>query len=611
MIIARPQPAHWFRLLVAREDLHQALPLLADHQGIQLDDSSEKSEHQPLLSSEISERLQQFQHISQRYHPFWPQSTEENSDSILDVVEANNPIEILDKALTALERWAFEADPLIQRSLAQKVQHSDLNLYYLLATHLENSNLDMSLLESGGGPWLTTQLFVLPEALPELPSKDPILFYPIATEEHSFLIVVAGQKQMQTISDRVSASKGRLLPFPHWPSGTKKEVLAEIKRRILSSEEQIERLNQALLVLNYRHDVAQHVKACNQLQWFFSAVEKIRSGHCFAQVKGWTDNNNPLSINQLLNSCNIRALMDLSEKGPEKPPILMVNPWWAKPFELFSKLLGTPSLNEADPSRFLSIIAPLMFGFMFGDVGQGFVLALAGFLLRNKFEAAWLLITGGISSLFFGFLFGSIFCREDIISPLWISPTHHPLPLLATPLILGFFLILSSLALNGLSHTWSRKGRTWWLQDSGILIFYMGLAGMVFYTFGGVVAAVGLGWFVTGNLLAGASIGKLLIRLAHFLEAAMQLVVNTLSFARVGAFALAHAGLSQAVVTLSELNENAFMVFLVLLLGNLLILALEGLVVSVQTTRLILFEFFVRFLKGEGRPFQPLSPPPK
>ena len=90
----------------------------------------------------------------------------------------------------------------------------------------------------------------------------------------------------------------------------------------------------------------------------------------------------------------------------------------------------------------------------------------------------------------------------------------------------------------------------------------------------------------------------------------MQLAVNTLSFARVGAFALAHAGLSQAVVTLAGLTDHAWAAFLVLLLGNLLVIVLEGLVVSVQTTRLILFEFFIRFLKGEGRPFRPLVPPP-
>jgi V/A-type H+-transporting ATPase subunit I len=102
----------------------------------------------------------------------------------------------------------------------------------------------------------------------------------------------------------------------------------------------------------------------------------------------------------------------------------------------------------------------------------------------------------------------------------------------------------------------------------------------------------------------------------EFLESMLQLVVNTISFVRVGAFALAHAGLSMAVVGLADAAGPVFFAGIILLLGNVLIIALEGLVVSIQTTRLVLFEFFIRFLHAEGRPFRPLaplitSPPPK
>ena len=88
----------------------------------------------------------------------------------------------------------------------------------------------------------------------------------------------------------------------------------------------------------------------------------------------------------------------------------------------------------------------------------------------------------------------------------------------------------------------------------------------------------------------------------------MQLLVNTVSFARVGAFALAHAGLSVAVVGMAETAAAAGF-WIVILAGNVLILALEGLVVGIQTTRLMLFEFFIRFLDGGGREFSPLPPP--
>ena len=107
----------------------------------------------------------------------------------------------------------------------------------------------------------------------------------------------------------------------------------------------------------------------------------------------------------------------------------------------------------------------------------------------------------------------------------------------------------------------------------------------------------------TGRRAAAIAAG-----VAHFVEQLLQLLVNTVSFARVGAFALAHAGLSVAVTGVAEAS-GAIGYWIVLLLGNLLILALEGLVVGIQTTRLLLFELFVRFLEGTGRAFRPLPPP--
>ena len=92
------------------------------------------------------------------------------------------------------------------------------------------------------------------------------------------------------------------------------------------------------------------------------------------------------------------------------------------------------------------------------------------------------------------------------------------------------------------------------------------------------------------------------------LERLLQMSVNTISFVRVGAFALAHCGLCAAVVGMAEIAGPGY--WPVLILGNVAIIGLEGLVVSIQTTRLVLFEFFVRFITARGRAFEPLTPPP-
>jgi len=101
-----------------------------------------------------------------------------------------------------------------------------------------------------------------------------------------------------------------------------------------------------------------------------------------------------------------------------------------------------------------------------------------------------------------------------------------------------------------------------------------------------------------------------LTALAELVERTLQILINTLSFARVGAFALAHAGLSSAIVALMNAADNSVVAMLVLVVGNVIVIVLEGLVVSIQTTRLVLFEFFTRFLTAEGRVFRPLPAPP-
>ena len=102
--------------------------------------------------------------------------------------------------------------------------------------------------------------------------------------------------------------------------------------------------------------------------------------------------------------------------------------------------------------------------------------------------------------------------------------------------------------------------------------------------------------------MLGAALGSLL-------EYTLQLAVNTLSFARVGAFALAHAGLSLAVVDLAVEAVHPFMHRVVRLLGHVVIIIVEGIVVAGKGTPLVLCEFFIRFLRGEGRRFSPLAPP--
>jgi V/A-type H+-transporting ATPase subunit I len=287
----------------------------------------------------------------------------------------------------------------------------------------------------------------------------------------------------------------------------------------------------------------------------------------------------------------------------------MSNPWWARPFEVFARAMGMPSGTEADPSALLAIAVPLMFGYMFGDVGQGLVIAAAGFALRRRWPIARLFVAGGLSAAVFGLLFGSVFSLHAL-HPVWTAPLDDPLAVLLVPLAGGAALLTLGLLLAAMQAQWRGELSQWLTTDAGFVVGYLGVLGAIAWAPGLAIAAAGALLFCLGRAWHARRATAALGALGELAERLLQILINTLSFARVGAFALAHAGLSAAIVALMQAAEHPLAQGAVLVIGNVVVIALEVLVVSIQTTRLVLFEFFTRFLEGQGRVFRPLPLPP-
>ncbi|MEO6322077.1 MAG: hypothetical protein ABIR56_15400, partial [Polaromonas sp.] len=150
----------------------------------------------------------------------------------------------------------------------------------------------------------------------------------------------------------------------------------------------------------------------------------------------------------------------------------------------------------------------------------------------------------------------------------------------------------------------------WCRREGGILVCYLGIPASFVSDHGYALLLAGAGWQLFTAVRLDPRPAALFEACGWLLEKGFQLVINTLSFTRVGAFALAHAGLSAAIVALMQVTDVFALKALVLVIGNVATIAIEGLVVSIQTTRLVLFEFFIRFLQAQGRPFRPLGTPP-
>jgi V/A-type H+-transporting ATPase subunit I len=207
-------------------------------------------------------------------------------------------------------------------------------------------------------------------------------------------------------------------------------------------------------------------------------------------------------------------------------------------------------------------------------------------------------------------VFGSVFSIHGAITPLWTDPLAAPIAVLVLPIGAGAILLAAGLLLHALGSFWRGEWARLLGEDLGLLALYAGILGLFESSGFQWLALAGAAAFVTGHAVHAGQARALGSGLGELVERTLQLLINTLSFARVGAFALAHAGLSSAVSALMGEAESLLLRGIILVLGNVLIVVLEVMVVSIQTTRLVLFEFFARFLTGAGRPFRPLAPPP-
>ena len=597
----RPAAARWFELLTDREHLGRVLGCLADTGAVQLEAYSSVDATAAL--PDYARVLEGYGQLARRYRAYWPPV------QVDAAAAAERSVDSVQADLERLQAWAVEADPLIDALQALEGERASAGE---LAALLERSAADLPdlALLSGCGPTLESRLYALGEAAVPLAVPPRTLHVVLPGERGRYLLALGPPDEIAQLDEHLVAARARPIALPrHLPPG-RGEAVAALSQRMQDIDRQLQERRAAIDALAKRHGLPAILAEFAFLDWLVTNVPQLPATQHFAWVTGWTSDLEGEELRRALERVGLPGLLHF----PEPPrsfdaPVVLANPRWARPFEVFVRLLGTPGADEADPSLLVAVIAPLLFGFMFGDVGQGAVLLVAGLALRKTYPALRLLVPGGLSAIAFGFAFGSVFAREDLLPALWLHPLGQPLTLLATSIGIGVAVITLGLVMDGFEHAWRGAARSWWLSRAGLVVLYLGLVGWVLVPAGGLVALAGLAWFIAGAAVVSRSAAGAGRALAELAETGLQLVVNTVSFARVGAFALAHAGLSAAVVGVGEATGSTIGFWVALAFGNLLILALEGLVVGIQTTRLVLFEFFIRFLRGEGRPFKPLPPP--
>ena len=333
-----------------------------------------------------------------------------------------------------------------------------------------------------------------------------------------------------------------------------------------------------------------------------------------------------------------------SEEMKHSPPVRLKNRFFFRPFEYYTEMYGLPNSREIDPSWFIALTYTLLFGIMFADLGQGVMLLIAAIYMYKKMKMPLgaLLIPCSVSSMIFGTVFGSVFGFEELLDPVYkaiFGLNEKPVEVMEgdTTMILifgavgiGVILLVVAMILNIVSSF--KRG------DIGNALFGMnGIAGLVFYTslVAGLVCSLALNLSIMNTayviflivipivlvffreplskLLRGEKklfengFGSFIVdNLFEMFEVALSYVTNTMSFLRVGAFILVHAGMMKVVFVLAGMFGPVGY-YITIIVGNIFVMALEALLVGIQVLRLEYYEMFSRFYIGDGRKYQPVT----
>jgi V/A-type H+-transporting ATPase subunit I len=327
------------------------------------------------------------------------------------------------------------------------------------------------------------------------------------------------------------------------------------------------------------------------------------------------------------------TIVELPRPAGQDPPTLLADQGAANPARPLVDTYATVPYRDVDPTWFAAAAYVVMFGMMFGDVGDGILVAAAGLWLRRSRQArfasvrrVWPLIVAlGLSATAFGVLYGECFGPTGVVSPLWLRPLDEPTRLLGAGIAVGAFLLAAAYGI-GVVNRWREGGvalalyaptgiagaalfvglalvaggvlwdRTW-MWATGVLL---GLGALVLVAIG-LKAAAGSG--VAGGLQASVELVDVVIRLGS----------NVVSFARLAAFGLTHAALGKVVwdatAGLWGAQPSAAGAVVVFIVGHVVAFALEALVAGVQALRLEYYELFSRIFASEGRPFRPWHVP--
>lgn len=400
-----------------------------------------------------------------------------------------------------------------------------------------------------------------------------------------------------------------------------------VNRELLSINHQINEINRQY------EDVMDNISySLNYAQKSEELKTTMAQGDKYFYLSGWVPESEVNKFKALENKYDNTILNTKEvESIRQAPPTRLKNNSLFRPFEYLVNMYGAPNYDEIDPTPFFAITYLLLYGLMFGDLGQGLVFIAIGFWLSKKNKIFGGLIKRiGISASIFGLMYGSFFGREDLIPALLIKPFDNIMTVLIASVAFGVSLMVISyiigiynkvhLQKNIEEGIFGKEGLAGLMMMTSFIIIVLALVnvGPVPKNIGIILLILSIVMMIFKQPIARKLEGnKRLYDQAKgdyylegsfsVIEALLSVFSNLVSFTRVGAFAINHVGLYMAFEVMAKLIGGGIKGFIILVIGNIFIIGLEGMIVGIQGLRLEFYEMFSKYYEGNGRLFKPIG----
>lgn len=418
-----------------------------------------------------------------------------------------------------------------------------------------------------------------------------------------------------------------------------KEELSKVNAEIAELNAKIEALAKANIeFLQQAYCKVKFLKKCLELKQYASVVRDR------FYLIGFVPQQKAFLLEQMLAGTQINMVIkDAADEERLQTPVKLKNGRWFKAFESLMGMYGLPNYGSFDPTKFFTVVYMLLFGIMFGDLGQGLVISLIGTLLYKfkKMSLGKVMAQVGLSSAFFGFLYCSVFGNEEVLVPVHnklfgsdgpliaVGRSEMTLKILFAAVVIGVVLLITSIVINIITNIKQGNWVETFLGQKCIagLVFYCSLVLLAVVKFTpdfninvrllvwlGIILPIILIFvkeFIAHSIrekkfaVEDGAVSYILLNAFELMEIVLSFISNTLSFLRIGGFILSHAGLMLTISIISRMFPNSSVI--IAILGNALVIALEGLIVGVQVLRLEFYELFSRFFDGGGKQFEPFG----